>query len=1006
VAKYNENGQVQWATSFQPDYSMQNASLYTILHTSLALDASNNVYITGGYGSTSSITLLDASGTEQTPSSVTLPATNNYATFLIKYNENGQAQWATNIEANITSRGYAVTTDASNNVILASQWSDTSGNYVIPEVSGTGQAPSSYSVTNSAVSLLLIQYNPAGQVQWVTGMTGGGSTPSGTGLQSRFHGIQTDASGAIYWTGWISAASTLYDVSGTSQATSSIGILAPSNFACFIVKYSATGIAQWATIIDGTAADTGSALALDASMNIYVTGYYQSTTAAVLYNANGSGQAASSVTLGSVSSAAAFVVKYDQNGQAQWATFLNGTGADAGNGICLDGSGNIYIAGGYTSTSQVTLQNVSGTGQTASSYTLPATALTSANNGFVVKYNPSGIVQWATCTNNTTASSVLYNVSMAIDSAGNLLVGGFQSGNFVAATTLKNASGFGQTDSSYTIPLQFPDSSSLGYNTLIKYNTSGEVQWVTCARPTRATGSANGIATDASGNQYILTTMINNVPVALKDVSGTTLVDSAFVIPAVTTTTAGYQLLVKYNKDGQCQWATYITNGTFASGKLVVDGTDIYITGGYTRGSSPNPTLYDASGTTQNASAITLGLCASATTQNAYLAKYNTNGQAQWATLLKGTSASYLCLGIDLTVGSSGDIYWAGTYASLAQLFVQNVSGSTQADSTITLPAAGTTSAARGFLIKYNASGQAQWATFIPNNGSRINKLTIDASENVYIAGSAGTSGTNFNLQNASGTGQAVSGILLPFAGSFLIQYNSSGSVQWAFNLLGTSYVNSTGLSVIRDSSGNIYVGGYCQLGASVVYVNDISGASLVGLPALNGYASMIMKYNSSGQAQWATYMPLTASALPIGFNIGVTSSSIYILDRYAFSLSSGPVTNLPLKDASGVTQTDSTITIPEIRVFSGAYATVLKKYSFEGQAQWATYLDGNASILGNTIAVGPSGTLYVTGNYQSRVQTAVHDADGTGQSVSAMQLPYSLESTGIAMPFIVKYAA
>jgi hypothetical protein len=55
-----------------------------------------------------------------------------------------------------------------------------------------------------------------------------------------------------------------------------------------------------------------------------------------------------------------YIVNYNTSGTAQWATHVGGTDVDEGYGISVDGSGNSYVTGYYTS-SPVTIYNSNGT---------------------------------------------------------------------------------------------------------------------------------------------------------------------------------------------------------------------------------------------------------------------------------------------------------------------------------------------------------------------------------------------------------------------------------------------------------------------------------------------------------------------------------------------------------------------------------------------------------------------------------------------------------------------
>ena len=102
----------------------------------------------------------------------------------------------------------------------------------------------------------------------------------------------------------------------------------------------------------------------------------------MLKNVSGTTQTDSSITI-TVELSSGFLIKYNSSGIAHWVTFIDGTGADFGIYVTLDSSNNIYLSGLYTSTSAVTIKNVSGITQVNSSVTLQIASSTST---YLVKY--------------------------------------------------------------------------------------------------------------------------------------------------------------------------------------------------------------------------------------------------------------------------------------------------------------------------------------------------------------------------------------------------------------------------------------------------------------------------------------------------------------------------------------------------------------------------------------------------------------------------------------------
>ena len=121
-----------------------------------------------------------------------------------------------------------------------------------------------------------------------------------------------------------------------------------------ITKYNTHGQAQWATTIGGENSDIGTSISTDSYNNVYVAGYYSSSS--IQINNFGSvieGNINLSLygTLANSGSSDIFIVKYNTNGHAQWATRIDGTSPGIGVSISTDSFGNVYVTGQYSSSS-------------------------------------------------------------------------------------------------------------------------------------------------------------------------------------------------------------------------------------------------------------------------------------------------------------------------------------------------------------------------------------------------------------------------------------------------------------------------------------------------------------------------------------------------------------------------------------------------------------------------------------------------------------------------------
>jgi uncharacterized delta-60 repeat protein len=225
------------------------------------------------------------------------------------------------------------------------------------------------------------------------------------------YAVAVDGSGNILVTGGSTGTGTYYD-----YAT---------------IKYNSSGVLQWVQRYNGpgNVIDVARSISIDYLGNIYVTGY-----------SGGSGTNSDYCT-----------IKYNSAGVQQWFTRYNGpgNGIDEAYSLSVDGSSNVYITG-----------NSRGS--------------TSAQDYATIKYNSSGILQWAVRYNGPGNNDDLAK-SIAVDVSGNV---------FITGSSLGSSTG--------------SDIATL------KYNSSGTQQWFTRYNgPGNSSDDGASIAVDISGNVYV-----------------------------------------------------------------------------------------------------------------------------------------------------------------------------------------------------------------------------------------------------------------------------------------------------------------------------------------------------------------------------------------------------------------------------------------------------------------------------------------------------------------------
>jgi hypothetical protein len=306
---------------------------------------------------------------------------------------------------------FGITVDSANNIYVTGETNSTSG---WPSVTGV---PS-----NHEFDIFVTKVSSAGALSYTTFV---GGTLNDSGLA-----IAVDSSHAAYVTG-ITQSTDFPTTSGAPQATGGGGgnctntkaVNAPCTDA-FAVKLSSTGTMSWATYMGGTNDDDGYAIAVDSNGNTWVGGdtfsgdFVPIGTASAKLNVN--------FNLGGALSPPAddgFVVEINPTGTAPflYATYLGGSFGDQINGIAIDKSNNVYVAGETNSTdfpvTPTAFQKICGSDSLCN-----ATSSTSYYDAFVTKIAAGGAsLSYSTYIGG---SSDDYAFAIALDSSGDAYVTG------------------------------------------------------------------------------------------------------------------------------------------------------------------------------------------------------------------------------------------------------------------------------------------------------------------------------------------------------------------------------------------------------------------------------------------------------------------------------------------------------------------------------------------------------------------------------------------------------
>jgi gliding motility-associated-like protein len=412
----------------------------------------------------------------------------------------------------------------------------------------------------------------------------------------------------------------------------------------------------------------------------------------------------------------------------KWARQATGDAQEDNYGIAIDKNGNSYITGEWS------YCNSNADTAVFCGYTLQY-----PDKDFLVKYDPSGNVLWARSAHGGVNFGWVQGFGVATDNSNNVYEIGLLSDTTYFGTHL----------------VVTPNG---GYF-LVKYDANGNVKW-----PILIGGIPNAVATDSKNNVFVTGTFTGSVTF------GTT-----------TLTAAGGSIsnifLTKYDSNGNVLWATAPSpppsagEGNQGIGIATDNEGNSYIAGAY---GSPN---------------ITFGSCILTNPSgilNAFLVKYDPNGNALWARGSSGTvgGGNQACaVAVDRII----NVCITGGYLNDSILFGSQTLGPTNGGV---------------FMVKYDSTGDLLWAKGISSPGGHFGSTTgyalaTDECNDVYVTG-----GCSYSISLGALSYSVPSNSADP---SFVMELDCAGNPVSGFMLPdgGDDYIG-----LVLDKADNIILGG------------------------------------------------------------------------------------------------------------------------------------------------------------------------------------------------------
>ena len=290
-----------------------------------------------------------------------LTSAGNTDIFVSKLNATGNLIWTKGMGSTSADVGNGIAVDATGNVYTT----------------GTFQGTVDFDPNAGVLSLtsaggndiFVSKLDSSGNLAWAKAM-------GGTGTDVGF-GIAVDATGNVYTTG---------DFNGTTDFDPNAGVLnltTIGNSDIFVSKLDSTGNLVWAKAMGGTNFEIGYSITVDATGNVYTTGYFNRTAD---FDPN-----AGVLNLTSAGADNIFISKLDSTGNLAWAKGMGGTSFSIGRSIAVDAAGNVYTTGYF-----------SGTADFDPNAGVSNLVTTGGLDIFVSKLDPTGNFAWAKAMGGTT----------------------------------------------------------------------------------------------------------------------------------------------------------------------------------------------------------------------------------------------------------------------------------------------------------------------------------------------------------------------------------------------------------------------------------------------------------------------------------------------------------------------------------------------------------------------------------------------------------------------------
>ena len=531
IIKYSAEGSVEWAKSVggsDEDYIE-----------SVAITSEGGVIVGGRFQS--SIQVGD----------YTLENQGNQNGMIIKYDEEGAVEWARSVGGSRFDPIFSVAATSDGGAIVGGYFSSDEiqvGDYTLINNKGEDQY-GTYKYNG-----IIIKYDGEGEVEWARSVGGDDN--------DYIYSVSETSDG-----GYIAGGSFKGDIQVGDYTLENINSLENG----MIIKYNREGTVEWARSVGGYNNDSINSITTTSDGGVIAGGYFEDNDIQV-----------GDYTLENQGGNDGMIIKYNVEGEVEWARREGGSSEDRINSVAETRDGG-YIAAGYFNSSSIQVGD----------YTLTNSG---NDDGMIIKYEEKELVN----VDVTKAEGIGGNNDDDIYSVAETRDGGYIAGGDFSSSSIRVGD--------YTLT-----NSGHRDGMIIKYSAEGEVEWA------RSVGGSNydyiySVASTSDGGV----------------IAGGSFSSSSIQVGDYTLTNSGDNdgMIIKYSGSGEVEWARNVGGSSTEIIKSVAVTNDGgYIAGGYFR-------YYDI-----QVGDYTL------TNNGEYdgmIIKYSGSGEVEWGRSVGGSSSDYI----------------------------------------------------------------------------------------------------------------------------------------------------------------------------------------------------------------------------------------------------------------------------------------------------------------------------------------------------------------------------